>query len=83
MGGNHKVCGFDDSQSFVDAMWTGGAAAHLDAFVKFIQGNKLDVPLRTLNWAGFARGYNGPAYAQNRYDTKMRDAYNRCIAKAK
>jgi hypothetical protein len=78
MGENHKVCGFDDSQAFVDAMWTGGAAAHLDAFVGFIQGNKLDAPLRAKNWAAFARGYNGPGYAQNAYDKKMAAAYERC-----
>jgi hypothetical protein len=78
MGGNHKVCGFDDAQSFVDAMWNGGAAAHLDAFVNFIKGNRLDFPLRAKNWAAFARGYNGPAYAENKYDQKMAAAYARC-----
>jgi hypothetical protein len=78
MGGNHKVCGYDTSQEFVDAMWNGGASAHLDAFVGFIKGNKLDGALRAKDWKAFARGYNGPAYAQNRYDEKMRDAYIRC-----
>jgi hypothetical protein len=77
MGENHKVCGFDNSQDFVDAMWTGGAGAHLDAFVNFIKGNKLDAPLRAKNWAAFARGYNGPGYAQNAYDKKMAAAYAR------
>jgi hypothetical protein len=78
MGGNHKAAGFDTSQDFVDAMWNGGAAAHLDAFVGFIKANKLDVPLRAKNWAAFAKGYNGPAYAQNKYDQKMAAAYARC-----
>lgn len=77
LGQNYKVCGFDTSQAFVDALWTGGASAHLDAFVKFIQGNKLDGALRAKNWAAFARGYNGPAYAQNQYDQKMAAAYAR------
>jgi hypothetical protein len=77
MGGNHKACGFDNSQSFVDAMWNGGAGAHLDAFVKFIQANKLDGPLRLKDWATFARGYNGPSYAQNAYDKKLAKAYAR------
>jgi hypothetical protein len=78
LGRNHKDCGFDDSQAFVDAMWTGGASAHLDAFVKFIQANKLDGALRLKDWSTFARGYNGPAYAANKYDRKMADAYARC-----
>ena len=74
LGQNHKVCGYDTSQEFVDAMWS-GAAANMDAFVNFIKGNKLDVPLRAKNWAAFARGYNGPAYAQNQYDKKMAASY--------
>jgi N-acetylmuramidase len=81
LGQNHKACGFDNSQNFVDAMWTGGAPAHLDAFVKFIQANKLDGALRAKNWAAFAKGYNGPAYAQNQYDKKMASAYARWKAK--
>lgn len=81
LGQNHKVCGFDNSQDFVDAMWTGGASAHLDAFVKFIKGNKLDGALRRKEWAAFARGYNGPGYAANRYDQKMAAAYARWKAK--
>ncbi|TWH25864.1 MULTISPECIES: N-acetylmuramidase domain-containing protein [unclassified Aminobacter] len=27
------------------------------------------------DWAAFARGYNGPAYRRNRYDTKLAAAY--------
>lgn len=80
LGQNHKVCGFDTSQEFVDAMW-GGAPAHLDAFVKFIKGNNLDGALRKKDWATFARGYNGPGYAQNAYDKKMASAYARWKAK--
>jgi hypothetical protein len=81
LGQNHKQCGFENSQDFVDAMWTGGAPAHLDAFVKFIQANKLDGALRAKNWAAFARGYNGPGYAQNAYDKKMASAYQKWKAK--
>jgi hypothetical protein len=81
LGENHQACGFDTSQDFVDAMWTGGAPAHLDAFVKFIQANKLDTALRAKQWATFARGYNGPGYAQNAYDQKMANAYARWKAK--
>ena len=81
LGENHKICGFETSQEFVDAMWAGGASAHLDAFVNFIQANKLDGALRAKNWAAFARGYNGPAYAQNAYDKKMAAAYARWKAK--
>lgn len=81
LGQNHKACGFDTSQEFVDAMWTGGAGAHLDAFVAFVKANNLDGALRAKNWAAFARGYNGPSYAVNKYDTKMASAYARWKAK--
>lgn len=82
LGQNHKACGFDSSQAFVDAMWNGGEAAHLDAFVAFVKANNLDGALRAKNWAAFARGYNGPSYAVNKYDTKMASAYARWKAKA-
>ena len=66
LGQNHKICGFETSQEFVDAMWTGGAAAHLDAFVAFIKANKLDGALRAKNWAAFARGYQRPGLCSER-----------------
>jgi hypothetical protein len=43
--------------------------------------NRLDGALRARNWPSFARGYNGPAYAQNAYDKKMAAAYARWKAK--
>ena len=78
LGQNHKICGFETSQEFVDAMWTGGAAAHLDAFVNFIKANKLDGALRTKNPGRRSHvAITGPGYAQNAYDKKMAQAYAR------
>ena len=31
--------------------------------------------LKAKDWAGFAKKYNGPGYAQNAYDQKLRNAY--------
>ena len=31
--------------------------------------------LRNHNWSSFARGYNGPDYKVNQYDTKMKENY--------
>lgn len=76
MGENYGAAGCRTIDEFVDKM-NKGAAEHLDAFVSFIKANKLDTALRNKNWAAFARGYNGPAYAQNHYDTKMASAYAR------
>jgi hypothetical protein len=74
MGFNCTSCGHPDAESFVAAM-VSGEPAQLAAFVAFIKKNKLDDELIRRDWAGFARGYNGSAYAENAYDRKMADAY--------
>lgn len=52
-------------------------AFQLDLFVRFIKGNKWDVFLRNKDWGSFARRYNGPGYAQNKYDKKLAAAYEK------
>jgi hypothetical protein len=74
MGDNFKICGFGNAEDFVRAM-VSGEAVQLDAFVAFVKKNRLDDELTRLDWAGFARGYNGPAYKTNKYDTKLMAAY--------
>lgn len=74
MGDHCKTLGYADAETFVAAM-VSGEAAQLDAFVAFVKKNRLDDELQRHDWAGFARGYNGPAYRENRYDTKLAAAY--------
>jgi peptidoglycan hydrolase-like protein with peptidoglycan-binding domain len=74
MGFNYQVSGYKDVEAFVKAM-VSGSAGHLQAFLGYIQGNKLDDELRRLDWAGFARGYNGKDYKENKYDEKLARAY--------
>ncbi|HEX5709199.1 MAG TPA: N-acetylmuramidase domain-containing protein [Pyrinomonadaceae bacterium] len=74
MGANYKLCGFKTIDDFVAAMEQ-SEGAQLKAFIGFVKSNKLDVPLRKLNWAGFAKGYNGPSYAKNAYDKKLAAAF--------
>lgn len=81
LGTNHAAVGHPTIQGFVEAMHA-GAGAHLDAFTAFVQANRLDGHLRTRNWAAFARGYNGPGFAANRYDAKLAAAYRRIIAQS-
>jgi len=58
-------------------------AAQLDAFVRFIQADPgLRRALAGRKWAAFARGYNGPAYAENLYDVKLARAYARHATEA-
>lgn len=76
MGFNWKACGYDSLQDFVNAMYQ-GEGAHLDAFVGFIKSAKLDTHLRTLNWQGFAKSYNGPKFKENQYDVKLERAFKK------
>jgi hypothetical protein len=81
LGLNHNVCGFSTARAFVADM-AQSEARQLAAFEAFVRGNNLHIPLRTLDWRAFARGYNGPAYEQTGYHTKMADAYARLKAGA-
>ena len=74
MGFNHKLCGYDTVSQYVDDM-KANATNHLLAFAHFIKNSGIDKPLRALNWAEFAKKYNGPDYKLNQYDTKLQKAY--------
>lgn len=77
MGFNHRAAGFDTVQVFVDAQKE-SEAMQLQSFCAFMRSEGLVPFLRKLDWAGFARRYNGPGYAANQYDVKLRRAYERC-----
>lgn len=77
MGFNHRLCGFSIVQDFVDAQKE-SEANQLNSFCQFMKNEGLVLFLKGLDFAGFARRYNGPGYAQNQYDVKMRKAYERC-----
>lgn len=74
MGENFKMCGYSNVEDFVKAM-VAGEPEQLDAFVQFVKKSGFSDELARLDWAGFARGYNGPAYKANRYDAKLAAAY--------
>lgn len=76
MGFNHRAAGFASIENFVKAMFT-SERKQLDAFVSFVKSKGLDQHLTTLNWAAFARGYNGSQYAKNKYDVKLQQAFDK------
>ncbi|HIX04170.1 MAG TPA: N-acetylmuramidase family protein [Candidatus Odoribacter faecigallinarum] len=76
MGFNHKACGFASVHDFVRAM-SQSPQAQLLAFVGFVEQRGLVPFLREHRWGDFARRYNGPGYVYNRYDLKLREAYER------
>lgn len=79
MGFNHILCGFDTVNQFALAMRS-GSHEHIRAFAKFLKGTMLDRHLQARDWTEFARHYNGPSYAQNRYDSKLAAAYKEYLA---
>jgi hypothetical protein len=74
MGENYKSIGWKDLEQFVKDMFH-SEGQHLRAFLGFCKHNGLVPYLKNHNWASFARGYNGPSYAENAYDVKMRTYY--------
>ena len=82
MGFNYEAAGYGSVESFVRGMVV-SERNHLLAFVSFIRHNGLADHLKHYRWTQFARAYNGPGYAQNKYDTKLLAAYERHAAQAK
>ena len=74
MGFNAESLGYPSVKNFVEMMEK-SEGEHLISFARFVKVNGLVKHLRSLDWASFAKGYNGPAYAENKYDTKMANAY--------
>lgn len=55
-------------------------AAQLLAFARFIKANPpMQKALQLSDWAGYARLYNGPGYAQHGYDQKLKAAYRAAL----
>lgn len=79
LGANFAACGCSDLQQFVNRMCA-GEDEQLDMFIEYVLFNHLDDELRSLRWADFARLYNGPGYAKNKYDTKLAAAYSKFAA---
>lgn len=75
MGFNYGVCNFSSVIDFVEAQ--ADEFSQLQCFTNYIKNNHLDVNLKNLDWAGFAKAYNGKEYRKNNYDGKLKNAYNK------
>lgn len=83
LGENYATAGFGTLQAFINAMYR-GEGDQLKAFTQFVvydRKGKLHRALRDAvtsgDWAPFASIYNGPAYAQNGYHTKLAAAFRK------
>jgi len=76
MGFNHEAAGFPTLEGFIAAMFA-SEGAQLDGVVAFLKSTHLDAALKDKKWGKFAAGYNGPRYAEQHYDLKLKTAYER------
>lgn len=74
MGFNAGLAGYADAGAMVRAFMA-DEEEHIRAMVRFIISTGLDDELRRHDWAGFARGYNGSAYARHGYHTRLAGAF--------
>lgn len=74
MGFNYASCGVDSVKTFVEMMEE-NERKQLELTAKFIKNNGMLPALQKKDWETFARKYNGPGYAQNKYDEKLQSFY--------
>lgn len=81
MGFNYKVCWYNSVESFVEAMKS--PRNQFEAFSRFISATPALINSMRKNPPDFqkiAYFYNWPLYAQNNYDNKIRERYNRYLS---
>lgn len=76
MGYHWKTCKYPTLQAFINDAYK--EAGQLEIMVRFLEANPAIVgAMKRKDWAAVARGYNGPNYGQNSYDTKLESAYKK------
>jgi len=76
MGNNFLAAGCDSVREMVEVACN-SEKDQLVQMASFIRSNGLLQKLKDKDWVGFARGYNGPGYAQTHYDVKLANNYGR------
>lgn len=76
MGEHWKALGYGSVEELV-AEARSGAGGQIRLMVKFLRANGLLAAIAAHDWAAFARGYNGPRYRVNRYDSRIAASYAR------
>ncbi len=75
MGFNAQGVGFADVETMVTAM-VASEDNQLQAMFRFVTANNLDSAMQKHDWETFARGYNGPDFATNKYPQKLEEAFS-------
>jgi len=76
MGYNFKDLEFDSAEKLYKFLNV-SEGNQLDVFGRFIAKKKLIDTLKTKDWAKFALRYNGSEFATNKYDIKLKAAYEK------
>lgn len=79
MGAHWRMLDYSSASDLMNRARS-GVVGQLELMVRYIDKEGLVGALQRRDWAAFARGYNGPAYRKNRYDTKLAAAYGRYAA---
>lgn len=79
MGFNHVAAGYRTLQGFLNAMYK-DANSQLECFTNLVISFSLADELQRLDWATFARVYNGPGQVPV-YAKRMADAHKKWVAK--
>lgn len=79
MGAHYAKLGYFSARAMFAAAKK-GLIGQVEIMGAYIETFDLTDELQRRDWSAFARGYNGPAYAKNAYDTKMASAYQRALA---
>jgi hypothetical protein len=75
MGFNHAAAGFPQSVVPMIETYKLSEIEQIESMIDFIRHNGLIRHLQNLDWARFAKGYNGPGYEKNEYDKKLARYY--------
>jgi hypothetical protein len=76
MGENFVPAGFHNVEDMVAAMMQ-SEDMQLAAMGSFLVSTKLRASLQAHDWTTFARGYNGPNFAINRYDVRLNGEFQK------
>jgi len=80
LGSNWPDLGYKSVQELVNDAFSD--EGQLNMFVRFIKSKKsVWDALKRHDWVGVAKGYNGPSYAKNNYDTKLKSEYEKAGGK--
>lgn len=80
MGFNAEMVGYNNVEQMVTASES-SEDEQLRATFAFVRASKLHTALQNEDWKAFARGYNGPSFAKNHYDTKLKAFFKRYSTK--